>query len=380
MTIQSQIDAAAASGGGDVVFPAALYTLTTQIVVKSGVRLIGSGKVTYDYHRPFAVPPLSGAVNGTLFDVRWGSGAGTSGNPAYAAVLMQAGSTIQNIGFTYPQDMFAAAPVEWGSTVQVYDPQRNAYGITIRDLYGYMPYIFIDCRAHSTGSEGLSNLVVSDIQGCPLYTGFAMDGQTDWGSVRYCNFNIGFIKDGLRTGLVAWTAANGIAFQLDGNDWAMLQQPQAFGYGRGLRIRGGVGGYPTQQGPYTIINPQFDACWHGVDVEGPTEFTVKVVDGVFVPYNFITGAGGAALGAIGSNIKSVMFKDNDIFGPALFGAYCDGVRDVQISGNRATSSSGAWAWLGMNGDRVNISDNRMIGFSGNVATDGSVNVVNQNNQ
>lgn len=391
--VQAMIDAKG-SWGGEVVLPAELitvYSAADQVTAKSGVRLLGSGKATYDYHRPFATPPLSGVLNGTLFDVRWGSGPGTSGNPAFAAIRTQAGSGVKNIGLTYPQDISAAAPQEWGSSIQVYDPQRNAYGISIKSIYNYLGYWAVDCRA-STGSVGLSNLIVEDVQGCPI-NGFIMDSMSDWGSIRNCNFNIGFMKDGLKTGLMAWVAANGVAFQLDGNDWAVLDRPQAFGYGHGCLIRGGVN--YQGRGPYILNIPQFDACYRGVEVIGPTDCAVKVLNGEFVQYNFTVSpnpdgtmplsAKGAAFVAIGTNIKKVLFQGNEIFGPARYAAYCQGVGDAKILNNFAEASQGSdgAAWGAFNGGNANVSNNTATGFPIGVAgvyTNGTQHVVSQGNQ
>lgn len=377
MSIQSQIDAAASAGGGDVILPASVIVQNSQadqIIARNGVRVIGSGKVGFNYH-------ANGPAGGTIFDIRWGDGVGSSGDPARAAIIQQAGSSVLNVGAMYPQDVHAAAPREWGSFIQAYDPARNAYDITTKQVYGFMSYVTVDYRVASRGSVGISNAVIEDITGCPIKSNLALDGMTDWCSIRNLSCNSGFMRPGYFGGLVEWAGINGIAYDIGGCDAYFGDRHQAYGYGRGAVTRGGVG--YGGRGPYILNNPSFDACFYGVEVVGPV-FGVGVFGGAFAPFEFTTGRQGTAIVAIGQDIQNVMFKNNTIGGPARWATYIDGPRNQQVIGNQAEAiaHTDGPAWVAVNGDRVNVSNNQETGFAGNVAASSNTGkpVINSGNQ
>ena len=373
MSIQSDIDAAAAQGGGIVIIPAGRHVLTSQLVVKHGVILSGEGKVGYDYHLP-------GPNYGTILDIQWGMGPNTSGNPASAAIIMQAGSALIDMGFDYSLQLTSASsPVEYGSTVQLYDLGQNNYNITVKDCYFFKSFIAIDARA-SKGGTGSSNLTISGCQGVPLYAGIAVDGITDWQAFENCNFNAGLMSPGSKAGLVAWCAEYGRGLLIGGNDWAQFRNIQVFGYGVGAQIRGqdGYGG----SGPYTFDGCQFDGCPTGINLGGTILHPVKVLGCSFAPYQWVTGAFGAALNNSGGSLQGLQFANNYVFGPALFAVHLSGdVRDVLIAGNIArTQGSAGSAYTVIGGNNVQIVNNIATGFAAPTYTVGSTNVIVRDNQ
>ncbi len=375
MSLQSEIDAAHAAGGGTVVVPPGRHVLTQQLVVKQGVILQGTGRVAFDYRagRP---------TFGTIFDPQFGYGAGSSGDAACAAIVMQSGSSCENFGFDYSmQDPAAAAPIEFGSSIQPFDPVRNEYGITIRDIHLGRSYVGIDCR----NSHGISNLMVSGIVGCPIMSGLAIDGVTDWCTIRDLHFNSGFMATeghpGHRAGLTAWSCDNGIALQLGGNDWLQPLNVQLFGYRVGVRVLGGAV-YQHGMGPYSFLGLQVDACWHGIELGGLLSHTVQVIGAKFSPYSWITRAAGCALSTLpGAQVKGVQFIGCYEFGLPLFGTWLDGAEDVIEMGNivRTAGSEGA-AFTAMNGRNIQIAGNIAQGFAMPTHTAGSSNVVQRDNQ
>jgi len=373
--IQAQIDAAAAAGGGDVVLPAGRQVLTSQVVIKAGVRLIGSGKTGFNYH-------LAGAQGGTILDIQWGSGPGSCGDVTKAAIVPQGSTSLINVGFDYSlQDVNAAVPIEYGSTVQPNDPERNEYQVTVQDCYFYRSYLCMDFCA-SKGGHGLSNLIVTGCTGAPIYCALAIDGVTDWQVISNCNFNSGFLSVGSKTGLVAWASNNGRGLIIGGNDWLQMIGVQLFGFAIGAEIDGGVG--YAGSGPYTFQNCQFDGCWHGIEINGAILHPIRVFDSTFAPYNFITGSQGCALNNNpGATVKGLQFSNNYMFGPALFMVYLASgtISDILITGNVArVAGSGGPAVYVQNGHNVQITGNILENFAVPFNTAGSTGVITANNQ
>ncbi len=135
--IQSQIDSRASQGGGDVLLAPVRYK-PPQIIVRPGVNLIGQGRIIYDWQS-------SRIAGGTVFEIGWGGGPGSSGDPTKAAVQLNTASGIRNIGFDYPTQLPGlAAPIEYGSSMS-----RTGGGQGFRqaraDLPGLVEYqVFVD--------------------------------------------------------------------------------------------------------------------------------------------------------------------------------------------------------------------------------------------
>lgn len=373
MTIQAQIDAAHAAGGGTVILPPGRQVVTSQIIPRTGVHLMGSGAVAYNYHIP-------GPDYGTILDIQWGMGPGTSGNPAFAAIRPEGGSKVSGIGFDYSlQSTTALTPTEFGSTIQPYDTNLNNYNITVKDCYFFKSYIAIDARA-SKGGTGSSNLTISGCQGVPIYAGIAVDGIADWQTFENCNFNSGLMSPGNTGGLVAWAAGNGNGLLIGGNDWAQFNNIQVFGYSVGARIRGqdGYGG----SGPYQFNGCQFDGCYTGINLGGTILHPVKVLGCNFAPYLWGANLPGAALNNSGGTIRGVQFDNNYVFGNVLFAMHLSGdVTDVIAIGNEArTTGSAGSAFTVINGNNVQIVNNIASGFAAPTYTVGSTNVIVRDNQ
>lgn len=325
--IQIQIDVAASNGGGDVIVPVGVWPMTSQIVLKSGVRLIGQGMTAYNYALP-------GPVQGSVLDIRWGSGAGSSGDINRAAIVMEGGTSVENICFTYPQDRNASAPVEWGSTLQCHrngNLHLNDYRMRIKDNYFFKSYMAVDFR----NSLGTSNVTIEGNQGAPIYSFLGIDGITDWVVCRDNNMNSGMMGGDPKTGLPAWSNNNGAAYLFGGNDWLQSLGNQTFGYYVGARVTGAQN--YAGQGPYLFDNCQFDGCFHGIELGGELAQCVSIIGSTFCPYNFATGQPGAGVGNLpGVNMTGgFKYQNNTQFGPSWFGVYLGygQVRDALIQGN-----------------------------------------------
>jgi hypothetical protein len=175
-----------------------------------------------------------------------------------------------------------------------------------------------------------------------------------------------------------------VALQFGGNDWMQTINLQLFGYRIGTRVMGGAGYHG--EGPYTFQSPQFDGCWRGIDLCGPIGHTVKVLGGDFAPYNPALEASdpnrrGAVVACEGGNVKGLVFAENYVFGRALFAVWLNGVDNVRCSLNdvRTSGSEGA-AFTAINGRRIRIRQNFVSGFAMATCTNGSVDVVCDDNQ
>lgn len=351
--------AALPPGGGTVAVPCGRYTVDSaadQIVAPPGVRLQAQGQVCYDYHAP-------GINAGVILEVNWGSGPGTSGNPAYAAVVMQAGSAIDGFGFDYPaQQPSVAAPHEWGASIHLHDPNRNAYGISVTNNYFFKSYIGCDARAASTGSTGLSNFTFAGNKGAPVYCGLAIDGVTDWVTIKDNNFNSGFIEPSYQSPLMKWSNQSGIARLVGGCDWLTMQNEQTFGYAFGAHVTGGQG--YQGQGPYTFQNCSFDACWHGIELAGAIDGGARILGCTFAPFSPSINNPGCAVSVSASFLRSLEYADSKSFGPHYFDVYAPGpVDSVKVVNNEGLTSLAAGPAIHVPQARVGLIDgNTMSGF------------------
>lgn len=368
--IQAAMNAAAAAGGGTVRPPAGRYVMTSQLVIPTGVELASDGVVAYDYHVP-------GPKGGVILEIRWGYGAGTFGNVSQSAVVMRAGSTITGIGFDYPDQLpTLAAPLECGSSVTPFDQQLNAYGVTIRDCYFFKSYCGVDARARSLGSEGLSNLVISGNRGAPVYCGIAVDGVSDWATIRDNSFNSGFIEPSYQSPLMKWSNQNGVARLIGGNDWLQMLNEQTFGYAFAFHVTGGRG--YQGQGPYVFQNCQSDGCWHGIELTGAIDGGARILGCTFAPFSPSINNPGCAVSVSASFIRDLGYSNNKSFGPHYFDVYAPGAVDsVNITNNVGVTSLAAGPAIHVPNARVGlIQGNVMSGFGSVVAGHGGAVVQN----
>ena len=376
--IQSQIDSAASQGGGDVILPPVRFK-PSQIVVRAGVNLIGQGRVIYDW-------PNSRISGGTIFEIDWGSGPGSSGDPTKAAVLTNTASGIRNVAFDYPAQLPGlAAPIEYGSSIQLFDSGAPLIGVSITDIYGFKPYILVDARG-SVSKAFVKDLVIDRIGGCPLHTGIAIDYVADWQDLANIKFNSGDIcQPQLDTSpLVAWVRNNGKVLELGGNDWVQSTNVQAWGYNIGAHIIGGQG--YAGSGPYTLENCQFDGTWIGVYLDGHINHSVKIEGCDFSAYGDATKGGGFAISAapgLDMSAGGLQVLGNYAFGPTRFFVWLGQGKagNALIAGNYtsvnpATDSAVTFT----SGGDVHVTGNIFKGFAGTTDLNGVGRPIIANNQ
>jgi len=362
--------------GGTVMVPPDMVW-DKQVYLQRGVRLAMPSVPTYDYHKP-------GLIKGAVHIV-WGDGPGASSDPNRAAIKAEAGTIVDGMGFDYPnQNMLSPTPIEYGATIHCYDPGINQYGCAITNNDFGNAYHAVQARQIPGVIQGLSNFVMTGNQGFPIKTALSIDGVTDWQTVAHNRWNVGFDDPGLKSGLPAWCAANGISLDLGGNDWFQTIDWQVFGYHEAVRITAGVG--YTGGGPYTFDACQMDGCYRGINLIGAIGHPTTINNCRFAPYQWIdwespdpavrAAAMGCSVAAVNAAVNGIVMIGTYTFGPAEYALWANAASDVQLIGNRAVSSgSGGAAFGAMTCKGVQAAFNRSTGFaSGTIDVEGSTGV------
>ena len=377
-TINAAINQQSAAGGGDVVLTAGRYKVQSQIVVTNGVRLVGSGTTRFVVASPGSI------AGGTIIEVNWGSGPGTSGNPATAAIILRSGASIDNLAFDYPsQTSNLTSPIEWGSTVLIGDVANGNLNQNITNCYFYKSYFAIDARS----SLGIGNLLVSDCNGCALVCGLAISFVTDWVTIRDCHFNAGDVDPiNPNNPLSTWTAQNGYAAYLGGNDWMALEGFKAWGYSAGCYIQAGAGYVGT--GPYFLHGCDFDACWTGIILQGTFNQIVRAMGCNFAAFRHTDNLRGAAVAvAPGINTANggLQLIGNYVFGPSnnlIWAAQSPQTfNNVIISNNICNvTPNGDTGVVIVGGDKIQIHANILHNFNNPLSLVSCTNTESDGNQ
>lgn len=310
--IQTQIDTVSKQGGGTVTLPAGRYLVQSQIVVKPGVILEGVGFSHFNWDLP-------GPEKGTILDIGWGEGPGSSGDSDKAAIILNEGSGIRNIAFNYPkQDPLMETPFEWGSTVQAKnsDFPKSLFNILIEGCYFFKSYIAMDLRGSKAFKEYPDGTVICGATirnnfGCPILSALAIDRVADWCTIEDCSFNAGFMNPNKnKVGLPKWTKENGRLIWAGGNDWLQIDNFQSWGYHTGVYIEASKN-YPGS-GPYTIINSSFDFSKFAFWLEGKFQQSVRIDNCNVTPLND-SGAGVVLSGSPDFTNGSLQFTNNYVF-------------------------------------------------------------------
>jgi Pectate lyase superfamily protein len=376
---QAAINAAHAAGGGTVFVPCGRYNFTAQIVVKTNVVLLGDGVANYIFGTPGS---LSGGV---IMAIKWGNGAGYAGNPTYAAVLLDAGSTINNIAFDYPnQDVTASSPTEYGSTVQIRATSDGNINQSILNCYFLKSYVAIDARGYEGGNYGVIGLNIIGNSGCPIKYGIAVNYLVDWANIDNNHFNAGQMSEGaLTSGLVAWTANNGVGAYIGGNDWLTLRNFQVWGYANGVLISATYG--YSGSGPYSLEGCAFDACSTGVFLQGTFAESVMISNSRFAAfYNPTTTKGSCVSVGSGVSLAGLQFTGNYTFGPTgtviNLSQATQTIANVIIANNVSTTSASSTTFVNVtSGTDVIVMNNISKNFTTNVNLGTATSTVNSNN-
>lgn len=352
---EHEINAALAACSGTYALPIGRHVVNGQITVPQGKRLLGLGQVPQTW--PFL-------PTGAFLDVRWG--AGTPGNLATAAVVLQAGATIENVCGDYSTVQPATRePTEWASFVMPFDPASGGLCMSVIGCNFNRAWIGADFRGSRTG-QGIIGPIITGNYGTPLNTGIWLDYMVDWGVIKENRFNSGFIDPvNPSNPLRRWVSSYGTVVKLGGNDWATVENAQAWGYKCGVEIKGGDG--YSGVGPYRVRGCSFDSCLYGVYINPTAEYKLIALEGNnFCPYNSLTGAGGYALALPATTGKGIIFQGNYIFGPAagIVQAPNSSWSLFTVLNNQGDAGTTGVPWLDKAGASTyfNVAYNRFGGF------------------
>ena len=393
--IQSAINAAFVAGGGTVTVPAGHWAVLSQIIVRPCVRLCGTAGARPVWPSAFA--------GGSVLDIRWGSGAGSSDDRTKTAVLLMAGGALEHMCFWYPTvDPALYPPAEWGATVGYlfvdtiapFEASNPGWTEIIRCAF-LLSYVGLDLRASKdrAGGGGTQRFtLLSNCWGAASSICVAIDGADDWCVFENCSFQSNLLLKtfGVWEGAAIYAAAFGTCVRIGSSDWTTLDTFQCFGYRYGVQIVGGP--EYTATGPYRIYDCNWDGCQDGVVVSGAIAQIVDVSRNHFVPFNPFNGALGYCFSSAVSSggaqtINSTMFIGNHMHGGGLgavnFSNPSVAIGAALVSNNYMASNTGGLgaAFILRNIPYVNVAHNISRGsFSIAVDTTGSTNVVDQYNQ
>ena len=363
--IQLALDVAAAAGGGTVWLPAGRYKMLNQVFIWFGCSLLGAGQVANHWWNPGVI------AGGTILEINWGSGAGFSGNVTYAAIRLDAGSGIENVGFDYPaQDSSLVGPLEYGSTIQFFPNTGMVGNINqfVKNCFFFKSYAAIDARGSLTGNSPLSNTVITGNRGAPLVYGLLLDGIIDSTTLNDNIFNAKIINTAHpNDALIRWVGKHGQAAFISNSSTTTVTGIQATGYATGVTLFNQETNYGT--GPYTITNSNFVACETGILAIGTIYSPIAVTNNRFNCYNSSNGSFGITF-AIDpdTTISGLTYTNNTLTGDILYAIYMPGngttVNDVLVANNNAfVSLGGDTAVFIESGDNIMVVHNIWKNFN-----------------
>lgn len=324
--------------------PAGRYVLESQLVIPPNHTVRSCGRVW----RP---TPSQGVTGGVIFEVRFGSGAGASGNAANAAVRLRSGASIDGVGFDYPdQTPNLSAPIEFGPSILFADPESSGnWDQKASNIYLNKSYHGIDVRGSMSGL-GVAGAIIKGIRGAPLKAGILMDMVNDWSVLDQIQFNSGYLNPvaGDVGDLRRWVACEGVMVRLGGNDWITVDRLQGWGYRVGAQLVAREN--YVASGPFVLRNSQIDGTLIGVDIwpgAGAYDYDIDIVGNRFASFNPYTGAWGAPVvinGAVAG--RGLNYLNNYAFCPYLAGIILGTSATMmrwRVQGNSCDTSTGAVA-------------------------------------
>lgn len=320
--IQAAINAAYNSGtsptGGIVWIPPGVWPVTSQIIVYPNVILSGASEEQFPNTNASTVPP--NITQGSVIQVNWGSGAGSSIDSTKSAILLKSNTTVRNLVFDYPgQSVSSSTPTEYGATISLGDGNGNWNQNILSNMF-YKSYAAIDASGSHIFGVGVSNLTISNNKIIAIKYGIEADWIVDWSTIANNTLNAGAIWTGdpsPSSHLIGWIASNGIAVIVRQADWVILNNIQAFGYSTGVYFNLANTYHPyIGSGPYTVVNSQFDACNTGIYMDGTFNHPVRIFQSAFFPFNSVTSSSGAGVSlASGTVLQGFQYIGNFVTFP-----------------------------------------------------------------
>jgi len=211
--------------GGALYVPAGTYKITQDLIIPSGVTLLG------DFNRPTRENPKAA---GTILAVYVTNIA--DGNTDYF-MTMKAGSCVKGFTIWYPeQDLSSGEAIPYNYTIGISDN----IGVTIEDIYLVNSYNGI---THKNGDLVHYQQMIKNIYGTPLRTGYMAGRATDSDRHQFFDFSPKFwLGSGLanipkETVLKNWLLAYGVGFSLGDVDFHYVNDINIEGYKIGMHVR-----------------------------------------------------------------------------------------------------------------------------------------------
>lgn len=390
--INAAIAHVASIGGGTVVVPSGTFSLQSQVTVLPMVRLQCQQSAS------FGTLGTLQQIGGTMFNVTWGSGAGSSNTPANAAILLRTTSTIDKCGFSYPQQVYTATtPIEYGPTILAYETVGNQnFGTTATNNFCFNCYSFLDFRGSL--SKTMANIRAEYNWGAPIAYGLRVNFVSDWSHYDHNIFHAGGYDVGdanAWTHLPLWSVQHGVAIEIGNADWININDEQMWGYYIGVEMLFN-GTYYAHRGPVWISHSQFDACNFSCIASDPASadtgiHNLRITNNTFTAYNGATLAQSASVGGavLTMNANSIphglLFSNNFIFGPTNY-VILGNATDVVISNNMSypnavstIAAAGAAFRMNTGGTSLVMTNNLMGGFASVYTAGTFTNLVNTGN-
>jgi hypothetical protein len=393
--IQAAIDDVFSLGGGTVLITEGEWDLTSQIVVKNGVTIEGSG---YGYKQG-ATDSIS--LYGTVLNVRWGSGAGAMNDYTRAAFILNEGAKVKNLAVDYPDQVApsSSTPTEYGPTFKLFENLQGFIASTggvpsgsvsvyhsdcdIRDVIIKNGTVGVDARGTSarrnTGDTEyqVANMTAhrfDNIKMCVMNYGFRFDNITDWVFVNRCEQQPGWISAGSRTpgsSLRSYVQENCVFFEVAGIvDWLKITDCSAWAIQNALKVNGGPLSSTTPfiancSGPITMIGCDFDGAKNTVYIQGQCyQLNLKMIGCTFAPFNAnkfyedFDPVNTAVLDGYWP-AEVPVFDDSVGFDPATDSGYVvvidnnSVVEGISISNSFMFAWARGWVWSGFSNKTIN---------------------------
>ncbi|MBQ9358475.1 MAG: hypothetical protein IJT95_02930 [Abditibacteriota bacterium] len=254
---QKALDAAFAAGGGNVQVPTGSYDIKGNLVIRSGVFLVGTYQAA-----PTGKPDAPG--QGSLLHAYAGRNR-PGGRPFIE--LEGTNNGVKGLVIDYPEnDDKTAPPAPYPPCIAGYKGNKQS----VIDCMLLNPYEGIRL-------VGIGKNYIRNVSGYPAKRGIYIDKCLDISRVENCCFRPFGQAGASDPARGAWTGKFGVAFEFARSDWQYVYDCFCFGYGVGYKFSRSEAG--CSNGNFLGLGA--DGCAVGIKVEAAQASGLLITNGEF---------------------------------------------------------------------------------------------------